>query len=88
MLCYRRIKSHFFADTFFVTKKAKSAQGFTYMQIFVSNKGFVKVYPMQGEVKFPTALREFSKDVGAPQILVTNPHKSQKSKEVKDSVGI
>ncbi len=52
------------------------------MQIFVANKGFVKVYPMNGVCKFPAALREFAKDVGAPEILVADPHKSQKSKEV------
>ncbi len=39
---------------------------------------------MQRVDKFPEALRKFAKDVGAPKILVTDPHKIQKSKEVKD----
>ena len=47
MLRYRRIKSQFFTDTFFVTAKAKSTRGYTHMQIFVSDKGYVKVYPMK-----------------------------------------
>ena len=47
MLRYRRIKSHFFTDTFFVTGKSRIARGYTCMQIFVSDKGFIKVYPMK-----------------------------------------
>jgi hypothetical protein len=38
----------FFMDTFFVTTQAKSVRGFTCMQLFVSDKGFVKVYGMRG----------------------------------------
>ncbi len=54
------------------------------MQIFVSDKGIVKVYLMKFVRIFSSALREFAKDVGAPEILVTDPHKCQKSKEVQD----
>ena len=84
MLRYRRIKSHFFTDTFFVTKEEKSTWGHTSMQIFVSDKGFVKVYPMKLQSDYPEALGQFAKDVGAPEILVCDPHPSQKSFEVKD----
>ena len=44
MLRYRRLKSIFFMDTFFVTFKAKSVRGYTMMQLFVSDKGFLKVF--------------------------------------------
>ena len=54
------------------------------MQIFVSDKGFVKVYPIKTQRYYPQALRLFAKDVGAPDILVCHPHPSQKSPEVKD----
>ena len=54
------------------------------MQIFVSDKGFVKVYPMKLQRDYPAALRQFAKDVGAPEILVCDPHPSKKSFEVKD----
>ena len=84
MLRYRRVKSYFFTDTFFVTKKARSTRGYTCMQIFVSDKGFVKVYPMKTQQDYPQALRLFAKYVGAPEILVCDPHPSQKSPEVKD----
>ena len=33
---------------------------------------------------YPAALRQFAKDVGAPEILVCDPHPSQNSFEVKD----
>ena len=54
------------------------------MQIFVSDKGFVKFYPMKNQRDYPQALRFFAKDVGAPEILVCDPHPSQNSNEVKD----
>ena len=73
MLRYRRIKSHFFTDTFFVNKEVNSTRGHTCMQIFVSDKGFVKVYPMNLQRDYPAALRQFAKDVGAPEILVCAP---------------
>lgn len=84
MLRYRRIASWFFTDTFFVTAKAKSTRGFTMMQLFVSDKGFVKVYPMKSTSDYPKALKLFAKDVGAPEVLVADPHRAQTSKEVKD----
>ena len=83
MLRYRRIKSEFYTDTFFVTGKAKSTRGYTCMQIFVSDKGFVKVYPMRSPGEYPMALRLFAKEVGAPEILVADPYSSHKSRDVK-----
>ncbi len=44
------------------------------MQIFVSDKGFVKVYPMGGVGEFTAVLREFTKDVEMLKILVADPH--------------
>jgi hypothetical protein len=49
MLRYKRINSHFFTDTFFVTKKAKSQWGNNCMQLFVSDKGYV--YVVHNEVQ-------------------------------------
>ena len=84
MLRYRRIKSQFFTDEVIVTAKVKSTRGYTHMQIFVSDKGYVKVYPMKSLTEYPSALRQFAKEVGAPYILVADPHKSHASKEVMD----
>ena len=74
MLRYRRVKSQFFTDTFFVTAKARSTQGYTHMQIFVSDKDFVKVNPMKSLTEYLSALRQLAKGVEAPDILVVNPH--------------
>ena len=71
-------------DTFFVTKKARSVRGFTMMQIFVSDKGFVKVYGMKSVTEIPAAIRLFAKEVGAPNCFVCDPHANQKSKEVRE----
>ena len=38
---------------------------------------------MKNQRDYPQALRIFSKDVGAPEILVCDPHPSQKSPELK-----
>ena len=58
-LRYRRVNSMFFMDTFLVTAKAKSARGYTMMQLFVSDKGFMKVYGMTSTSQIPQALRLF-----------------------------
>jgi len=84
MLRYRRIKSELYTDTFFVTGKATNTRGYTCMQIFVSDKVYVKVYPMRKVSEYPQALRMLAKDVGASKILVADPHPSNKSKDVKD----
>ena len=57
MLRYKRLNSMFFTDTFFVTKEAKSVRGFGMMQIFVSDKGFVKVYGMKSLREIPAAVK-------------------------------
>ena len=53
------------------------------MQIFVSDKGYVKVYPMSKVSKYPQAMKKFVKDVGAPEVLIADPHPVHKSKDIK-----
>ena len=81
MLRYRRINSLFYTDTFFA-KKVVSKRGYSMMQLFVSDKGFVKVYGMKSEREFINALKLFCKEVGAPTAIVVDPHASQKSNQV------
>ena len=45
MLRYSRIQSTFYTDTIF-TLKYKSTPGNTSCEVFVSDKGFVAIYPM------------------------------------------
>jgi len=81
---YRRIDSIFFTDAFFVTAKARSTRGNICAQIYVSDKAFMDVHPMRDVKSFPLSLRRFAKEVGAPNVLVCDPHPSQKSREVKE----
>ena len=80
------LKSFFFTDTLFVTGKAKSTWGYTCMQLFVSDKGYVKVIPMNSPKDFPKALKMFAKDVGVPVGLLVDPHPSQTSKCVSSAI--
>ena len=50
------------------------------MQIFVSDKGFVKVYGMKSDKEFVKDLKLFFKEVGAPKAFIVDPHPSHKSK--------
>ena len=83
MLRYRRIESFFFTDTLMVTKAAKSSRGYVYLQLFVSDKGYVAVYPMEKRSDFPDALHQFCKEVGVPIALVLDPAREQTSKAVR-----
>ena len=70
--------------------KHRSTRGNTCCQVFVSDKGFVAIYPMKSQKEFPVALHWFCKQVGAPDTLIADGHKSLRSGEVKrfcDQVG-
>ena len=83
MLRYRRIQSYFFTDTMFVTKPAKSTRGNICMQLFVSDKGFIAVYPMKTKSDFLDSLHLFCKEVGVPVSLVVDPSGEQTSRLVR-----
>ena len=83
MLRYKRINSRFFTDTFFVTSKAVSSRGNKCAQIFVSDMGYVAIYPMKSKGEFYDALHMFCKEIGVPTSLVVDPSGEQTSKKVK-----
>ena len=83
MLRYRRLNSMFFTDTFFATKGAKSTRKNTCAQLFVSDKGYVAIYPMKSKGDYPKALKLFCKDVGVPLSLICDPSGEQTSQKVK-----
>ena len=90
MLRYKRINCHFFTDTFFVTKKGTSRRGYTCMQIFVSDKGFVYVVPMKSKGEFTDALHMFAKEIGVPLAIICDPSGEQtsaKSKKLVQQIG-
>ena len=81
-LRYKRfVDSVFYTDTMFVTKKAKSTRGYTAVQVYVSDKGFIYCYLMtsinQGE--YVQALRALCREIGVPGTLVCDAHRTQTS---------
>ena len=56
MLRYKIFNSTFYIDTIFVTDKAKSTRGNKCCQLFVSDKSFVAVHPMELVSQFEDAL--------------------------------
>ena len=78
MLRYKRINQYFFMDTFFAhKKKGKSSRGYTCMQLFVTDKGFVHVIPMKSKSEVPMALKIFAKDIGAPDAIICDAAREQ-----------
>jgi hypothetical protein len=86
-LRYKRfVDCVFFTDTLQVTGKAKSTRGYTHVQVYVSDKGFIFIYFMTGtnQKEYLQALKAFCREVGVPETLVCDPHPSQHSREVKN----
>ena len=85
-LRYKRfIDTVFYTDTMFVTGKAKSTRGYTAVQVYVSDKGYIYCHLMKGinTGEYMAALKAFCKEVGVPSTIVCDPHKTQTSNEVR-----
>ena len=41
------------------------------------------MYPMRTQSEYMSALKQFSKDVGVPNVLICDSHPSQKARDVK-----
>ena len=65
-------------DTFFVTAKVVSERKNTCMQLFVSDTGFMYVYPMKSKSEIPLAVKAFAKEIGVPISLILDPDGTQK----------
>jgi hypothetical protein len=87
MLRYKRINEHFFMDTFFATKNAKkggkSSRGYTCCQLFVTDKGFVYVVPMMSKSEVLQAVKQFAKEIGAPEAIISDPSEEQTSSALR-----
>ncbi|EJK62678.1 hypothetical protein THAOC_16700 [Thalassiosira oceanica] len=83
MLRYNRLHSVFFTDTMKVSERATSTRGYKYVQLFVSDTGFIYIFFMHEQKDYLDALKAFSKEVGAPDTLVCDPHPTQTKKEVR-----
>ena len=71
-------------DTFFATKKAgKSSRGHTCCQLFVTDKGFLYVVPMRSKSEVLQAVKQFAKEIGAPEAIISDASKEQMSQPLK-----
>ena len=52
-------------------------------QVFVSDTGFVAIYPMRSRKEFKDALHQFCKEIAAPVTPVVDPASKNKSKDVQ-----
>ena len=52
------------------------------MQLFLSDKRFVKVYGMKSEKGFINALKLFFKEVGAPKAFIVDSSRTENSNKV------
>ena len=53
------------------------------MQLFVSDKGFVKVYDVKSEKELINTLKLFCKEVWAPKAFMVNGARTEKSNKVR-----
>ena len=84
MLRYKRIDEYFFMDTFLATRKAqRSVRGNTCCQLFVTDKGFIYVVPMRTRLDLLSAVKQFAKEIGAPEAIICDHSGEQSSDKVK-----
>ena len=70
-------------DTFFAMKKAgKLSQGHTCCQIFLTDKGFMCVVPNKYNSEVMQSMTEFAKDIGAPDAIICDAAREQKSRSL------
>ena len=85
MLQYKRINEYFFMDTFFATKKAgKSSRSNTCCQLFVTDKGFVYVVAMKSKAEVLQAVKQFAKEIGAPDAIICDMAGEQTSHSLRN----
>ena len=81
---YKRIRDHFFMDTFFANKKIGiSKRKNTCMQLFVTDKGYVFVVAMKSKGEVHKATKLFFKQVGIPNAIIADKSKEQTLGETK-----
>ena len=77
MLRYKRVNEYFFMDTFFVKGKP-STRGYTCCQLFATDKGFLYVVPMKSKSEVLQAVKQFAKEIGAPDAIICDSASEQK----------
>ena len=82
MLRHKRLKSVFFSCTMLATNH-KSTRGNKCCRAFVSDEGYVAVYPIKSQDEFETSLHWFCKEVGIPVDLIVDRFSAEKKLSVK-----
>ena len=71
-------------DTFFaMSKGGKSSCGNTCFQLFITDKDFIYVVPLKWLSKVLQAVKQFTKEIGAPDAIVCDMAGEQLTPEVK-----
>ena len=60
-------------NTFPVTAKAISERGNRYIQLSVSDVGYMYVHPMKEKSEIIDAVKAFAKEIGVPTALILDP---------------
>ena len=75
-------------DTFLATKKAgKLSRGNACCQLFVTDKGFVYVLPLKSRTEVLQAVKQFAKEIGAPDAIICDGASEMKSHNLKKLLG-
>ena len=82
MLNFKRIRSNFLMDTFQVITKAVNELGNRYMQLFVSDEGYMYVHPMKAITEIIDSVKAFAKEIGVPTGFILDLCGEQRSKEL------
>ena len=71
-------------DTFFVMRNGgTSSRGNTCCQLFVTDKHFIYIVPMKQKSEVLLATKQFAKEVGTPDAIVSDMAREQVSQEVR-----
>ena len=71
-------------DTFFSKKTAgESSWGNMWYQVLVTDKGFVYVVPMKSKSEVLQAVKQFAKEIGAPNTIISDAAGEQTSKALR-----
>ena len=76
---YKHIDTNIFTDTMFAYKRiGKSYRGYTCVQVYASEFGWIRADLMRSEKKdMSTSMKSLLKDVGVPKMLIADGAKAQ-----------
>ena len=82
MIRYRHLNTPIFMDTMFASKRAgKSFKGFTCVQVYASEFGWIRADPMVAERDLHKSLKALFKEVGVPSPLIADGERAQIQKK-------